>query len=149
MMRMIMRSGTAVNILMQKRVRFICVHGIMIRRLDGLFHEILLPVRKLIHSVLTFMQKAHYEAWIKLHSDWEYAGVFYDFGITGTKADVRDGLQALVYECRIGRIDYVLTKSVSRFSRNTTDCLALVRELLSYKVPIYFEKKNTLTAKVP
>lgn len=88
------------------------------------------------------MQKAHYEAWIRLHSDWEYAGVFYDFGITGTKADVRDGLQALLYECRIGRIDYVLTKSVSRFSRNTTDCLALVRELLSYKVPIYFEKEN-------
>ena len=87
-------------------------------------------------------QKAHYEAWIKLHSDWEYAGVFYDFGITGTKADVRDGLQALIYECRIGRIDYVLTKSVSRFSRNTTDCLELVRELLSYKVPIYFEKEN-------
>lgn len=87
-------------------------------------------------------QKAHYEAWIRLHSDWEYAGVFYDFGITGTKADVRDGLQALIYECRIGCINYVLTKSVSRFSRNTTDCLALVRELLSYKVPIYFEKEN-------
>ena len=84
-------------------------------------------------------QKAHYEAWIRLHFDWEYAGVFYDFGITGTKADVRDGLQALLYECRI---DYVLTKSVSRFFRNTTDCLALVRELLSYKVPIYFEKEN-------
>ncbi len=87
-------------------------------------------------------QKAHYEAWIRLHSEWECAGVFYDFGITGTKADVRDGLQALLYECRIGRIDYVLTKSVSRFSRNTTDCLELVRELLSYKVPIYFEKEN-------
>ena len=87
-------------------------------------------------------QKAHYEAWIRLHSDWEYAGVFYDFGITGTKADVRDGLQALMFECRFGRIDYVLTKSVSRFSRNTTDCLTLVRELLSYKVPIYFEKEN-------
>ena len=51
-------------------------------------------------------------------------------------------MQALLYECRIGRIDYVLTKSVSRFSRNTTDCLELVRELLSYKVPIYFEKEN-------
>ena len=44
--------------------------------------------------------------------------MFYDFGITGTKAEVRDGLQALLYECRIGRIDYVLTKSVSRFARN-------------------------------
>ena len=87
-------------------------------------------------------QKAHYEAWIRLHSEWECAGIFYDFGITGTKADVRDGLQALLYECRIGRIDYVLTKSVSRFSRNTPDCLELVRELLSYNVPIYFEKEK-------
>lgn len=87
-------------------------------------------------------QKAHYEAWIRLHSEWECAGIFYDFGITGTKTNVRDGLQALMYECRIGRIDYVLTKSVSRFSRNTTDCLELVRELLSYNVPIYFEKEK-------
>ena len=87
-------------------------------------------------------QKAHFTAWIKMHSDWEFAGIFYDFGITGTKAEVRDGLQALMYECRIGRIDYVLTKSVSRFSRNTTDCLALVRELLSYGIPIYFEKEK-------
>ena len=87
-------------------------------------------------------QKQHYEAWIKMHSDWEFAGVFYDFGITGTKADVRDGLQALMYECRIGRINYVLTKSISRFSRNTSDCLSLVRELQSYNIPIYFEKEN-------
>ena len=85
-------------------------------------------------------QKAHYEAWIRLHSDWEYAGVFYDFGITGTKADVRDGLQALLYECRIGRIDYVLTKSVSRFSRNTTDCLALVSCFLT-RCPFTLKKR--------
>lgn len=91
-------------------------------------------------------QRTHYEAWIKMHSDWECAGIFYDFGITGTKADVRDGLQALMYECRIGRIDYVLTKSVSRFSRNTADCLELVRELLYYNVPIYFEKENLDTS---
>ena len=62
-------------------------------------------------------QKTHYETWIKRHSDWEYVGVFYDLDISGTKADSRDGLQALMYECRIGRIDYVLTKSISRFSR--------------------------------
>ena len=42
-------------------------------------------------------QKAHYESWIKRHSDWEFAGVFYDLGISGTKADSRDGLQALLY----------------------------------------------------
>lgn len=47
-----------------------------------------------------------------------------------------------MYECRIGRIDYILTKSISRFSRNATDCLSLVREPFSYNIPIYFEKKN-------
>lgn len=87
-------------------------------------------------------QREHYESWIRLHEDWEFAGVFYDFGVTGTKADIRDGLQALLYACRTGSIDYVLTKSISRFSRNTSDCLALVRELLSYNIPIFFEKEN-------
>lgn len=87
-------------------------------------------------------QKKHYESWIKMHSNWEFAGVFYDFGISGTKADSRDGMQALLYACRTGSVDYVLTKSVSRFSRNTTDCLSFVRELLSYNIPIYFEKEN-------
>ena len=87
-------------------------------------------------------QKAHYETWIKRHSDWEFAGVFYDFGISGIKADSRDGLQALLYACRTGSIDYMLTKSISRFSRNTADCLSPVRELLSCNIPIYFEKEN-------
>ena len=87
-------------------------------------------------------QREHYESWIRMHEDWECAGVFYDFGISGTKADVREGLQALLYACRTGSVDYVLTKSISRFSRNTSDCLSLVRELLSYNIPIYFEKEN-------
>ena len=55
-------------------------------------------------------QKAHYETWIRMHDDWECAGVFYDFGISGTKADAREGLQALLYACRTGSVDYVLTK---------------------------------------
>lgn len=87
-------------------------------------------------------QREHYESWINLHDDWELAGIFYDFGISGTSADARDGLQALLYACRTGSVDYVLTKSISRFSRNTSDCLSLVRELLSYNIPIYFEKEN-------
>ena len=64
-------------------------------------------------------QREHYESWIKMHDDWECAGIFYDFGISGTKADAREGLQALLYAC-----------------------LSLVRELLSYNIPIYFEKEN-------
>ena len=87
-------------------------------------------------------QREHYESWIRMHDEWECAGLFYDFGISGTKADAREGLQALLYACRTGSVDYVLTKSISRFSRNTSDCLSQVRELLSYNIPIYFEKEN-------
>ena len=94
-------------------------------------------------------QKAHYESWIKIHDNWDFAGLFYDFGVTGTKTEHRDGLQNLLLECKAGRIDYILTKSISRFSRNTTDCLFLVHELLDMNIPIYFEKENTSTAKVP
>lgn len=87
-------------------------------------------------------QKKHFDALIRLHSDWENAGIFYDFGISGTKAEARNGLQSLLQACRNGRVDYVVTKSVSRFARNTVDCLSIVRELLSYGVFIYFEKEN-------
>ena len=87
-------------------------------------------------------QKAHYDAWIKIHDNWEFAGLFYDFGVTGTKTEHRDGLQNLLLECKAGRIDYILTKSISRFSRNTSDCISLVRELLDMNIPIYFEKEN-------
>ena len=94
-------------------------------------------------------QKAHYESWIKLHTEWESAGIFYDAGITGTKAEIRPGLQDLLQACRMGRVDRILVKSISRFSRNTAECLALVRELSGIGVSVFFEKENTSTAKVP
>ena len=87
-------------------------------------------------------QKAHYESYILLHSEWEYAGLYYDTGITGTKAEIRDGLQNLLTACRIGKVEHILVKSISRLSRNTTDCLSIVRELLNIGVTIYFEKEN-------
>lgn len=87
-------------------------------------------------------QKSHYEDYIKSHADWEFAGVYYDEGITGTKKEVRPALMQLVKDCEDGRIDRIITKSLSRFSRNTTDCLELVRKLLDLGVTIYFEKEN-------
>ncbi len=87
-------------------------------------------------------QKSHYESFILMHSDWEYAGLYYDAGITGTKAEIREGLQNLLTACRIGKVDHILVKSISRLSRNTTDCLSIVRELLNIGVTIYFEKEN-------
>jgi DNA invertase Pin-like site-specific DNA recombinase len=91
-------------------------------------------------------QRNHYESYIKANSEWEYAGIYYDDGISGTKTAKRDGLLRLVEDCEKGLIDLVITKSISRFSRNTTDCLALVRKLLNYDVYIIFEKENIHTA---
>ena len=87
-------------------------------------------------------QKDHYERYIKAHLDWEYAGLYYDQGITGTKKDKRPALMQMVADCEDGRIDRVITKSISRFCRNTTDCLELVRKLLGLGIPIYFEKED-------
>ena len=90
-------------------------------------------------------QKLHYESYIRSNDDWEYAGLYYDEGITGTKAEVRDGLQALLRDCEYGKIDLIITKSISRFSRNTTDCLEMVRRLVELGVFIFFEKENINT----
>ena len=87
-------------------------------------------------------QKAHYESWIQGHSDWEYAGLYYDEGLSGTKMDTRPSLLRMMEDCKHGLIDYVVTKSVSRLARNTADFLTIVRTLLDLGIPIYFEKEN-------
>ena len=90
-------------------------------------------------------QKTHYENYITSRDDWEFAGLYYDEGITGTKKDKRPELLRLIEDCKSGKVDFVITKSISRFSRNTTDCLELVRKLLALRIPIYFEKENINT----
>ena len=76
-------------------------------------------------------QKTHYERYINSREDWQFAGLYFDEGITGTKAEKRPELLRLISDCEAKKIDFVITKSISRFSRNTTDCLALVRKLQS------------------
>ena len=77
-------------------------------------------------------QKEHYGKVIRRHEGWENAGIYYDEGITGTKKEKRPELMRLLEDCRAGRVDLVLTKSISRFARNTVDCLEMVRMLSSY-----------------
>lgn len=90
-------------------------------------------------------QKTHYESYITSRDGWEFAGLYFDKGITGTKKDKRPGLIRLIDDCKAGKVDFVITKSISRFSRNTTDCLELVRKLLALHIPIFFEKENLNT----
>lgn len=87
-------------------------------------------------------QRSHYEELISSNPDWVFAGIYYDEGITGTSKEKRPALMQMVADCEAGRIDRVLTKSLSRFARNTADCLELVRKLLDLGVTIFFEKEN-------
>jgi len=90
-------------------------------------------------------QIKHYESYINANPEWEFAGLYYDEGITGTKKEKRPELLRMVADCENRKIDLIVTKSISRFARNTTDCLELVRKLLNLNVFIYFEKENINT----
>lgn len=90
-------------------------------------------------------QKKHYETFIKSNPEWQFAGVFYDEGITGTKMEKRRQLLKMLDACEHKEIDLVITKSISRFSRNTVDCLSMVRHLVDHNVYVYFEKENLNT----
>ena len=75
-------------------------------------------------------QREHYENYIKSNPEWEFAGLYYDEGISGTKKEKRPELLRMIRDCESNRIDFIITKSISRFARNTTDCLELVRHLM-------------------
>ena len=96
----------------------------------------------MLHSLSS--QVAYYSALIQKHSDWEYTGVYADEAMTGTK-ECRDEFQSLLADCRAGRIDLILTKSISRFARNTVTLLETVRELKLLEVDVFFEEQNIHT----
>lgn len=93
----------------------------------------------MLHSLSA--QVSHYSQLIQENPKWEYVGVYADEAITGTK-DGREQFQKLLEDCRAGKIDLVLTKSISRFARNTLILLGVVRELKALNVDVYFEKEN-------
>ena len=91
------------------------------------------------------VQTAHYRDLIRAHSGWQNAGIYCDNGISAKQMEGRDELRRLLEACRKGKVDLILTKSISRFARNTTDCLHMIRMLRTYGVHVYFEKENLHT----
>lgn len=79
---------------------------------------------------------------IALHDGWELIDVYADEGLTGTRMDKREDFNRMMADCRKGKIDRILVKSVSRFARNTKDCLSTLRELSGMGVSVKFEKEN-------
>ncbi|MDL2274347.1 recombinase family protein, partial [Oscillospiraceae bacterium OttesenSCG-928-G22] len=87
-------------------------------------------------------QVEHYQQLIGLNPNWELVDIYADEGLTGTRADTREDFQRLLKDCRRGRIDKVLVKSISRFARNIRDTLTSIRELKSLGVEVFFEKEK-------
>lgn len=94
-------------------------------------------------------QIEHYTEYISKNPEWVLAGIFADDGITGTNTKKRDEFNRMIEECHAGNIDMIITKSISRFARNTLDCLKYIRELKDLNIPVFFEKEsiNTMDAK--
>ncbi|WP_427113333.1 recombinase family protein [Megasphaera sueciensis] len=91
------------------------------------------------------VQVAHYTEFIKKNAEWEFAGIFADDGISGTNTKKREEFNRMIDECMEGNIDLVITKSISRFARNTLDCLKYIRQLKDKNISVFFEKENINT----
>ena len=90
-------------------------------------------------------QVEHYTNFIQKNEEWEFAGIFADDGISGTNTKKREEFNRMIAECMEGHIDMIITKSISRFARNTLDCLRYIRQLKEKNVPVFFEKENINT----
>ncbi|MCE5197072.1 MAG: recombinase family protein [Negativicutes bacterium] len=90
-------------------------------------------------------QVDYYTHYIQSREDWEFVGVYTDEGISATNTKHRDGFKKMVKDALAGKIDLIVTKSVSRFARNTVDSLTTVRKLKEHGTEIYFEKENIFT----
>lgn len=94
-------------------------------------------------------QVSHYSNYIQSKLEWDFAGIYADEGISGTNTKKRVEFNRMIEDCMAGKIDMVITKSVSRFARNTLDCLQYIRMLREKGIAVYFGKENinTLDAK--
>ncbi len=79
---------------------------------------------------------------LMLHRDWDLVSIYADEGLSGTSVKGRARFQEMIEDCKAGKIDYIITKSISRFARNTLDCIGYVRRLQGYGVQLYFEKEG-------
>ncbi|MCL8204191.1 recombinase family protein [Ligilactobacillus agilis] len=90
-------------------------------------------------------QVSHYTNYILNHDGWDLVKVYADDGISGTNTKKREQFNQMIKDCMAGKIDLIITKSISRFARNTLDCLQYIRKLKDKNIAVYFEKENIKT----
>lgn len=125
---------------MQKSIRTIQAEPTLPKRLRvAAYARVSCDKDTMLHSLAEQVSK--YSRMIQSNTAWEYAGVYADEGITGTKED-RPEFQRLLADCRAGKIDMIITKSISRFARNTVTLLKTVRELKLLGIDVFFEENK-------
>ncbi len=107
------------------------------------YARVSMETEMLLHSLSA--QVSHYSKLIQSNPEWEYAGVYADEGISGTGTSKRGEFNRLMADCDAGKIDLILAKSVSRFARDTVDCLRSVRHLKAIGVEVQFEREGVST----
>lgn len=90
-------------------------------------------------------QVEHYTEYIQKNPEWKLAGIYADDGISGTNTKKRDEFNRMIEDCMNGQIELIITKSISRFARNTLDCLQYIRKLKEKNIAVFFEKENINT----
>ena len=114
--------------------------AIQTRKKVAAYARVSRDTERLMHSVSA--QVSYYSTLIQKNPEWEYAGVYADMGISGTDTARRSEFLRLLADCEEGKIDIILTKSISRFARNTVDLLETVRHLKNLGIEVQFEKEN-------
>ena len=90
-------------------------------------------------------QIEHYTTFIQKNPEWGLASIFADDGLSGTDTQKRGQFNLLIEECMAGKIDMVITKSISRFARNTLDCLKYIRQLKDKNIPVFLKRKISVS----
>ena len=111
-----------------------------VRKKVAAYARVSMETERLHHSLAS--QVSYYSDLIQKNPEWEYVGVYADEGITGTIASKRPEFIRLLADCNAGKIDIILTKSISRFARNTVDLLETVRHLKDIGIEVRFEKEH-------
>ena len=119
--------------------------GTLVRKKVAAYARVSTDEKDQLNSFNT--QKIEYERRIKENPEWEFVGLYADEGITGTNLKKREGFKNMIQDSLDGKIDLILVKSISRFARNTVDCIKTKRQLAAAGVEVFFEKENIYTLK--
>ena len=110
------------------------------RKKVAAYARVSMETQRLHHSLAA--QISFYSDLIQKNPEWDYAGVYADEGISGTSVEKRPEFMRMMKDCKAGKIDLILTKSISRFARNTVDLLKVVRQLKDLNIEVRFEKEK-------